>query len=106
MVKAGIFLLARLWPVLSGTPEWFWIVTGAGLLTMLIGVIVFDAIGIDGQRAVIDIFVTPLLASYKWQDVAVKAAPLVIIALGLSISLVAILLTKKLPDNASAEPVH
>lgn len=55
------------------------------LLTMLIGVIVFDAIGIDGQRAVIDIFVTPLLASYKWQDVAVKAAPLIIIALGLSI---------------------
>ena len=47
------------------------------LLTMLIGVIVFDAIGIDGQRAVIDIFLTPLLASYKWQDVAVKAAPLI-----------------------------
>lgn len=55
------------------------------LLTMLIGVIVFDALGIDGQRAVIDIFLTPLLASYKWQDVAVKAAPLVIIGLGLSI---------------------
>ncbi|MEQ1899722.1 MAG: ABC transporter permease, partial [Devosia sp.] len=55
------------------------------LLTMLIGVVVFDAIGVDGQRAVLDIFVTPLLASYKWQDVATKAAPLVIIALGLSI---------------------
>ena len=55
------------------------------LLTMLIGVIVFDAIGIDGQRAVVDIFLTPILASYKWQDVAVKAAPLIIIALGLSI---------------------
>ena len=55
------------------------------LLTMLIGVIVFDAIGIDGQRAVIDIFLTPLLASYKWQDVAVKAAPLIIIGLGLSV---------------------
>ena len=55
------------------------------LLTMLIGVIVFDAIGLDGQRAVLDIFVTPLFASYKWQDLAVKAAPLVIIALGLSI---------------------
>ncbi len=55
------------------------------LLTMLIGVVVFDAIGINGQRAVIDIFLTPLLASYKWQDVAVKAAPLIIIALGLSI---------------------
>ncbi len=55
------------------------------LLTMLIGVIFFDAIGIDGQRAVMDIFVSPLLLSYKWQDVAVKAAPLIIIALGLSI---------------------
>ncbi len=55
------------------------------LLTMLIGVIVFDAIGINGQRAVVDIFLTPLLASYKWQDVATKAAPLIIIALGLSI---------------------
>jgi ABC-type uncharacterized transport system permease subunit len=55
------------------------------LLTMLIGVVFFDAIGIDGQRAVMDIFVSPLLLSYKWQDVAVKAAPLIIIALGLSI---------------------
>ncbi|KQU97547.1 ABC transporter permease [Devosia sp. Root105] len=55
------------------------------LLTMLVGVVVFDLLGIDGQRAVIDIFLTPLLASYKWQDVAVKAAPLIIIALGLSI---------------------
>ncbi len=54
-------------------------------LTMLVGMVVFDAIGIDGQRAVIDIFITPFLASYKWQDVAVKAAPLVLIALGLSI---------------------
>jgi simple sugar transport system permease protein len=55
------------------------------LLTMLIGVIVFDLIGINGQRAVIDIFITPLTASYKWPDVANKAAPLIIIALGLSI---------------------
>jgi len=37
MVKAGIFLLMRLWPVLSGTPEWTWIVGGAGVCTMLIG---------------------------------------------------------------------
>lgn len=55
------------------------------LLTMLIGVVVFDALGVPGERAVIDIFLTPLLASYKWQDVAVKAAPLVIIALGLAV---------------------
>ena len=55
------------------------------LLTMAIGVVVFDALGIHGFKAVVDIFLTPLLASYKWQDVAVKAAPLVIIALGLAV---------------------
>ena len=54
------------------------------LLTMLIGIVVFDLIGIDGFKAVVDIFLSPLLVSYKWQDVAVKAAPLIIIALGLS----------------------
>jgi len=37
MVKAGVFLLARLWPVLSGTEDWFWIVGGAGLCTLLVG---------------------------------------------------------------------
>ena len=37
MVKAGVFLLARLWPVLSGTEAWFWIVTGAGACTLLLG---------------------------------------------------------------------
>lgn len=55
------------------------------LITMLIGMIVFDLIGISGTRAVVDIFFTPLLNPLKWQDVAVKAAPLIIIALGLSV---------------------
>ncbi|MBL9050067.1 MAG: monovalent cation/H+ antiporter subunit A [Tabrizicola sp.] len=36
MVKAGIFLMARLWPVLAGTPEWFWIVATTGLVTMVL----------------------------------------------------------------------
>ncbi|MEM6941856.1 MAG: monovalent cation/H+ antiporter subunit A [Pseudomonadota bacterium] len=40
MVKAGIFLMARLWPVLSGTPTWFVIVTTAGLVTMVIGAVI------------------------------------------------------------------
>ncbi|WP_300010306.1 monovalent cation/H+ antiporter subunit A [uncultured Roseobacter sp.] len=40
MVKAGIFLMARMWPVLSGTPEWFVIVTTAGLITMVLGAII------------------------------------------------------------------
>ena len=56
------------------------------LVTMLIGIVVFDLLGINGLKAVTDIFLTPLLTSYKWQDVAVKAAPLIIIALGLSVA--------------------
>lgn len=40
MVKAGIFLMARLWPVLSGTEEWFYIVTSVGLITMVVGAVV------------------------------------------------------------------
>ncbi|MBU1815287.1 MAG: monovalent cation/H+ antiporter subunit A [Gammaproteobacteria bacterium] len=37
MVKAGVFLMARLWPALAGTEEWFWLVGGAGLCTLLVG---------------------------------------------------------------------
>ncbi len=37
MVKAGVFLLARLWPALAGTEQWFWLVGGAGLATLLVG---------------------------------------------------------------------
>ena len=55
----------------------------AVLLTMVIGAIIFQAIGYDGPRAVKEIFFTPILASYKWPDVARRAAPLILIALGL-----------------------
>jgi len=37
MVKLGVFLLARLWPALSGTDAWFWGVGGAGAVTLLFG---------------------------------------------------------------------
>lgn len=37
MVKAGVFLMARLWPVLSGTDLWFWLVSGVGGMTLLLG---------------------------------------------------------------------
>lgn len=37
MVKAGVFLLARFWPLLAGTDEWFWIIGGAGLCTLVLG---------------------------------------------------------------------
>lgn len=37
MVKAGVYLLARLQPIMGGTPVWWWLVGGGGLLTMLVG---------------------------------------------------------------------
>ncbi|ODT08555.1 MAG: monovalent cation/H+ antiporter subunit A [Mesorhizobium sp. SCN 65-20] len=37
MVKAGVFLMARFWPVLSGTPEWFMIVGLAGMASLVFG---------------------------------------------------------------------
>ena len=40
MVKAGIFLMARMWPVLSGTEAWFYIVATIGLVTMVIAAVI------------------------------------------------------------------
>ncbi len=40
MVKAGVFLLARLFPALSGTPEWLVLVGGTGLATLLVGAVI------------------------------------------------------------------
>ncbi len=37
MVKAGVYLLARLNPALGQTDEWFWLLTVVGLVTMLTG---------------------------------------------------------------------
>ena len=55
-------------------------------LTMVLGAVVFTLMGYDGLAAVREIFFTPLTNPYKWQDLAVKATPLVIIAVGLSIA--------------------
>ena len=37
MVKAGVFLLARLYPTLGGSDLWFYLVSGTGLVTMTFG---------------------------------------------------------------------
>lgn len=51
MVKAGVFLMARMWPALAGTPEWFYIVATTGLVTMLIGA--FIALFKDDLKALL-----------------------------------------------------
>ncbi|MEQ9038039.1 MAG: monovalent cation/H+ antiporter subunit A [Silicimonas sp.] len=40
MVKAGVFLMARMWPVLAGTDAWFYIVSTVGLITMVLGALI------------------------------------------------------------------
>jgi multicomponent K+:H+ antiporter subunit A len=37
MVKLGVFLMARLWPVMAGTDAWIWTVGSAGLVTLVLG---------------------------------------------------------------------
>ncbi|MGI6856641.1 monovalent cation/H+ antiporter subunit A [Mesorhizobium sp. 1B3] len=37
MVKAGVFLLARFWPVMAGTDQWFFILGVAGMVTLVLG---------------------------------------------------------------------
>jgi ABC-type uncharacterized transport system permease subunit len=59
---------------------------GAVLVTMILGALIFTLLGYDGVGAVREIFISPLINSYKWQDLAVKAAPLIIIAVGLAIA--------------------
>ncbi|MGM0561015.1 MAG: proton-conducting transporter membrane subunit, partial [Pseudomonadota bacterium] len=74
MVKAGVFLLARVWPALSGTPEWFYIVTSFGLITMIIsawiaifkddlkGLLAFSTVSHLGLITMLFGFGTPLAA--------------------------------------------
>ncbi|MEQ9411760.1 MAG: putative monovalent cation/H+ antiporter subunit A [Fuerstiella sp.] len=39
MVKAGVYLIARLHPILGGTPQWFWLIAPVGTVTMILGVV-------------------------------------------------------------------
>jgi ABC-type uncharacterized transport system permease subunit len=58
----------------------------AVLLTMIVGAIAFALLGYDGIGGVLEIFTRPLTNPLKWQDLGVKAAPLIIVGVGLSIA--------------------
>lgn len=57
----------------------------AVLATVVVGALGFTLLGYDGIGAIREIFLSPLMSAYRWQDLLVKAAPLAIIAIGLSI---------------------
>lgn len=74
MVKAGIFLLARMWPVLAGTEWWFYLVATTGLVTMVLaagialfkddlkGLLAFSTVSHLGLVTMLFGFGTPLAA--------------------------------------------
>jgi NADH:ubiquinone oxidoreductase subunit 5 (subunit L)/multisubunit Na+/H+ antiporter MnhA subunit len=51
MVKAGLYLVARLHPALSGTEAWLYLVGGVGILTLCVGG--FLALGQDDLKALL-----------------------------------------------------
>ncbi|GGE20719.1 ABC transporter permease [Aureimonas endophytica] len=53
--------------------------------TLLVGAVAFTLLGYDGFGAILEIFVYPLFDANRWQDLLVKAAPLALIATGLSV---------------------
>ena len=55
------------------------------LVTVLIGLALFSALGKDPLRGLQMFFVEPIKSGYAWGELAVKATPLVLIGLGLSI---------------------
>ena len=55
MVKAGVFLLVRLWPAMGGTNEWLWLVGSAGLITFVLGAFIADLpAGPQGAAGLLD----------------------------------------------------
>jgi len=55
------------------------------LLTLLSGVVLFQLMGVDPAEALYAFFVEPLTSRYGWGELGVKATPLVLIAVALSI---------------------
>jgi multicomponent Na+:H+ antiporter subunit A len=77
MVKAGIFLLARLFPLLSASPLWFPIVAPVGAVTMILGV--FMALGQNDLKKILAYTTVAVLGTLTMllgigTELAVKAA--------------------------------
>ena len=55
------------------------------VLTMLTGVIVFVAMGVDPLRGIYAFFIEPLTETWSLHELAIKAAPIILIAVGLAV---------------------
>ena len=73
MVKAGVYLLARLFPIMGGTPEWSGLLTTIGALTFLVGAIMalgqhflkrllaYSTVSALGAMVLLTVWVQPIL---------------------------------------------
>jgi multicomponent K+:H+ antiporter subunit A len=77
MVKAGVFLLGRLYPVLAGTNHWFYIVSIVGMATLLLGayraMFAHDLKGLLAFSTVSHLGLITLLFGFNTQMAAVAA---------------------------------
>lgn len=55
-------------------------------VTAVVGIVLFGLFGFDGLAAAREIFITPIVNPLKWADLGIKAAPLILIGVGLSIA--------------------
>ena len=55
------------------------------LLTLLFGVVLFTVMGVSPTGALYAFFVQPLTSVYGWTELGVKATPLILIGIALSI---------------------
>ena len=78
MVKAGVFLLARMYPALAGTDLWFLLVSSAGMATLLIGAYValfkHDLKGLLAYSTLSHLGLITLLLGFNSAMAAVAAA--------------------------------
>jgi len=78
--------MLRLEPRPQASPVWTWASPLLALvITVVIGVILFTALGKDPVRGLQIFFWEPIKSPYAWSELALKATPLLIIALGLAL---------------------
>ncbi len=77
MVKAGIYLMMRLWPVMAGNDTWYYVVSVAGLVTFLLGGIAaafqYDLKGILAYSTISHLGLITLLLGLSTPAAAVAA---------------------------------
>ncbi len=78
MVKAGVFLLARLHPTLSESPLWFWTLLIVGGITMLLGAIsairYYDMKALLAYATVSQLGVLVMLLAFQGEAAAIAVA--------------------------------